>query len=96
MMTNYVEHDVPGGSPLKMWTKNVRIEDEAIAQMKNVAMLPIIHKHVAAMPDCHWGMGATVGSVIERAMAMDDSVWERHANPWSAWSRVPILPLLCL
>lgn len=39
---------------------------------------------------------ATVGSVIERAMAMDDGVWERHANPWSAWSRVPILPLLCL
>ncbi|MEO1206442.1 MAG: RtcB family protein [Pseudomonadota bacterium] len=63
-MTNYNEIDVPGGSPLKMWTKNVRIEDVAIAQMKNVAMLPIIHKHVAAMPDCHWGMGATVGSVI--------------------------------
>src|SRR5690606_11318170 len=29
-----------------------------------VARLPFIHKHVAAMPDVHWGMGATVGSVI--------------------------------
>ena len=56
--------DVPGGSPLKMWTKNVLIEDVAIKQMQNVAMLPFIHKHVAAMPDCHLGKGATVGSVI--------------------------------
>jgi tRNA-splicing ligase RtcB len=63
-MSGHEEHEVPGGAPLKMWTKNVQIEDAAIAQMKNVAMLPIIHKHVAAMPDCHWGMGATVGSVI--------------------------------
>lgn len=63
-MSNYENIDVPGGSPLKMWTKNVLIDDTAIEQMKNVAMLPFIHKHVAAMPDCHYGMGATVGSVI--------------------------------
>ena len=47
-----------------MWTKNVLIDDAAIEQMKNVAKLPFIHKHVAAMPDCHFGIGATVGSVI--------------------------------
>ncbi|MGH1418337.1 MAG: RtcB family protein [Hyphomicrobiaceae bacterium] len=63
-MGGYEEHDVPGGAPLKMWTKNVLIEDAAIQQMKNVAKLAFIHKHVAAMPDCHWGIGATVGSVI--------------------------------
>lgn len=63
-MPDYNEIDVPGGSPLKMWTKNVQIDDAAIQQMKNVAMLPFIHKHVAAMPDCHFGKGATVGSVI--------------------------------
>lgn len=62
--------DVPGGSPLKMWTKNVQIEDAAIEQMANVARLPIIHKHVAAMPDCHWGLGATVGSVIPTRKAI--------------------------
>lgn len=55
---------VAGGAPLKMWTRGVPIEDAAIAQMENVSKLPFIHKHVAAMPDCHWGMGATVGSVI--------------------------------
>lgn len=27
---------------------------------------------------------------------MDAATWERHANPWSAWTRVPILPLLAL
>ncbi len=63
-MSGYEFHDVKGGAPLKMWTKNVKIEDAAIKQMQNVAMLPFIHKHVAAMPDCHFGIGATVGSVI--------------------------------
>ena len=40
------------------------IEDAARKQIENVARLPFIHKHVAIMPDVHWGMGATVGSVI--------------------------------
>ncbi len=63
-MSGYDEHEVPGGVPVKMWTKNVLIADNALEQMKNIARLPIIHKHVAGMPDCHWGLGATVGSVI--------------------------------
>lgn len=33
---------------------------------------------------------------IAKAFAMTDAVWKRHANPWSCWTRVPILPLLCL
>ena len=32
----------------------------------------------------------------ERLMGMDDATWDRHSNPWSGWTRVPILPLLCL
>lgn len=63
-MSNHEDIEVPGGAPLKMWTRNVLIDDAAIEQMKNVAKLPFIHKHVAAMPDCHFGIGATVGSVI--------------------------------
>ena len=27
---------------------------------------------------------------------MSDAVWERHANPWSVWTRYPCLPLLAL
>ena len=50
--------------PIKAWVKGVPVEDAAAQQLKNVARLPFVFKHVAAMPDVHWGMGATVGSVI--------------------------------
>ena len=52
------------GVPIKAWTKGVSIEAEAEKQLHNVARLPFIYKWVAAMPDVHWGIGATVGSVI--------------------------------
>jgi len=55
---------VEGGVPVKSWTRGVPFEDEARAQLQNVARLPFIHRWVAAMPDVHWGIGATVGSVI--------------------------------
>lgn len=50
--------------PIKAWTKGVPVEESAAQQLRNVASMPFIHSHVAAMPDVHWGMGATVGSVI--------------------------------
>jgi tRNA-splicing ligase RtcB len=52
------------GVPIKAWTKGVPLEDAARQQLLNVAQLPFIYKWVAAMPDVHWGMGATIGSVI--------------------------------
>lgn len=58
---NYVE---TSGAPIKAWDRGVTIEEAAWQQLRNVASLPFVHKHVAAMPDTHWGMGATVGSVI--------------------------------
>ena len=51
-------------APIKAWTKGVQLEDQARQQLLNVAKLPFIYKWVAAMPDVHWGIGATVGSVI--------------------------------
>ena len=59
----YVHYD-SHGSPIKAWTNGVPIEAQALQQVRNVAGLPFIHRHVAVMPDVHWGMGATVGSVI--------------------------------
>ncbi|MCP4043994.1 MAG: RtcB family protein [Gammaproteobacteria bacterium] len=53
-----------GGVPIKCWTKGVPFEDEARQQLRNISMLPFIHKWVAAMPDVHLGKGATIGSVV--------------------------------
>ena len=63
-MRGYDVIENPDHVPIKAWTRGVPIEDAALKQLKNVASLPFIHKHVAVMPDVHWGMGATVGSVI--------------------------------
>jgi tRNA-splicing ligase RtcB (3'-phosphate/5'-hydroxy nucleic acid ligase) len=56
--------DVPGGAHVKMWTRGVPVDDKARAQLAKAAALPFVFKHVAAMPDVHVGIGATVGSVI--------------------------------
>jgi tRNA-splicing ligase RtcB (3'-phosphate/5'-hydroxy nucleic acid ligase) len=53
-----------------MWTRGVPIEDEAKRQLANAARLPIVFKHIAAMPDVHFGIGATVGSVIPTVKAI--------------------------
>ena len=52
------------GKPIKAWTRGVPVEEEARQQLRNLASMPFIHKHVAVMPDVHWGMGVTIGSVI--------------------------------
>ena len=50
--------------PIKAWVNGVPLEDAARKQLLNVAQLPFVFRWVAAMPDVHWGIGATVGSVI--------------------------------
>jgi len=62
--TLYDYHQVESGVPIKMWTRGVPVEDEARAQLARAAQMPFIFRHVAAMPDVHVGIGATVGSVI--------------------------------
>src|SRR3954465_979894 len=46
------------------WAPASEIESVAIDQLRNVTRLPWVFHHVAAMPDVHYGKGATVGSVI--------------------------------
>lgn len=52
------------GGLIKAWIDGVQLEDSARVQLNNMAAMPFVHKHVAVMPDVHWGMGATIGSVI--------------------------------
>jgi tRNA-splicing ligase RtcB len=40
------------------------IEPQAKQQLLNISELPFIFKHIAVMPDCHLGKGATIGSVV--------------------------------
>lgn len=47
------------------------IEETALKQLRNMATLPFIHKNgVAAMPDVHAGIGATVGTVVATKKAI--------------------------
>ncbi len=69
-MSSPIEQDVPGGVPLKLWTEGVPVEPAAMAQLANTARLPIVFRHVAAMPDVHLGIGATVGSVVPTVRAI--------------------------
>jgi RNA-splicing ligase RtcB len=55
---------------VKAWTKGVPLEKEAEQQLMNVAKMPFIHSHIAVMPDVHWGLGATIGSVIPTLKAI--------------------------
>ena len=50
--------------PIHLWTPVHEVESSALDQLKNIAALPWVFHHVAAMPDVHFGKGATVGSVI--------------------------------
>jgi tRNA-splicing ligase RtcB len=51
-----------GKAPVHIYTDEV--EAQAYAQLENLSHLPFIYPHVAAMPDVHCGIGATVGAVI--------------------------------
>ncbi|WP_157217343.1 RtcB family protein [Flavisphingomonas formosensis] len=62
--TTYDVQHVEGGVPVKMWTRGVPVDDKARGQLARAAKMPFVFKHVAAMPDVHVGIGATVGSVI--------------------------------
>ena len=52
------------GVPIKMWTKGVPVDEKSKDQLLRTAQMPFIYKWMAVMPDVHFGLGATIGSVI--------------------------------
>lgn len=68
-MSQFSYHET-GNVPLKLWDSAGPFEHGAMQQLRNVASLPFIFRHVAGMPDVHWGKGATVGSVIATRQAI--------------------------
>lgn len=67
---DYIYSETSKGKPIKSWTSGVPVDERAWSQVQQVAELPFIHRHVAVMPDVHWGIGATVGSVIPTSGAI--------------------------
>ena len=52
-----VKQALTGGRvPVKIWTED--IDEKSKEQLRNIASLPFVHHHVAAMPDVHLGIGA--------------------------------------
>ncbi|MBX3716139.1 MAG: RtcB family protein, partial [Burkholderiales bacterium] len=66
-MKNRYEEMLPGA---RLWTGDMEVEADAIEQIRNVTMLPILAGPVAVMPDVHLGKGATVGTVIPTRAAI--------------------------
>jgi tRNA-splicing ligase RtcB (3'-phosphate/5'-hydroxy nucleic acid ligase) len=56
--------------PVYGWTEGVLVDDKTTEQLRNMAKMRIVHHHIAVMPDCHWGCGSTVGSVIPTVSAI--------------------------
>jgi tRNA-splicing ligase RtcB (3'-phosphate/5'-hydroxy nucleic acid ligase) len=67
MIDNNENYDVikaNNGQIIKVWQRGVEFEEKTVAQLKNTGSLPFIFKHLAAMPDAHLGVGATIGTVL--------------------------------
>ncbi|MEO5363418.1 MAG: RtcB family protein [Magnetococcus sp. DMHC-8] len=57
-----------GRVPVYVYTDD--LDHQSRQQLINVAALPFIFRHVAAMPDVHAGLGAVIGSVIPTEKAV--------------------------
>ncbi len=68
-MQSYKSIETPGGQTIRAWIRDVPVDDRALAQLQNIARVPVV-AGVAAMPDVHVGVGATVGSVIATEKAV--------------------------
>src|SRR5699024_2356890 len=52
------------GNIIRAWVDGVEFADNAKDQLFDLASMPFIFRHVAAMPDVHYGKGSTIGSVF--------------------------------
>ncbi len=63
-MSGFEVIDAGKGHIIKAWMKGVPFEENTIEQLKKTASMPFVFKHLAAMPDAHLGIGATIGTVL--------------------------------
>ena len=63
-MSKAQRFEEPGRVPVLAWMDGVEFDAGTLQQLRDAAGLPIVGRHVAAMPDAHPGRGSTIGSVI--------------------------------
>ncbi len=78
-----------GKVPVKIYTEDV--DSHALNQLTNISQLPFIHSHVAAMPDVHIGIGATVGAVIPTKGAIIPAAVGVDIGCFVGETKVPLL-----
>jgi tRNA-splicing ligase RtcB len=49
---------------VRLWLPVTDVESSALDQLKTLSEMPILAGPIAAMPDCHTGIGACVGTVV--------------------------------
>src|SRR5881397_2356948 len=72
------------------WTNPDEIEGVALEQLKNISSLPWVFHHVAAMPDVHYGKGATVGSVIAMKGAVSPAAVGVDIGCFAGDTKIPL------
>jgi tRNA-splicing ligase RtcB (3'-phosphate/5'-hydroxy nucleic acid ligase) len=56
---------IPGRNvDIRLWARPDTVEPEAMRQLKNISALPWTFKHVAVMPDVHFGKGALISVAV--------------------------------
>jgi tRNA-splicing ligase RtcB len=56
--------------PVKAWVDGVEFDQATKEQVLKVARMPMVFRQISLMPDCHLGVGSTVGSVIATKSAI--------------------------
>src|SRR5436309_12938757 len=78
------------GDKVDVWAWTKDIEATALDQLRNIARLPWVFHHVAAMPDVHYGKGATVGSVIAMKGAVSPAAVGVDIGCFTGDTEVPV------
>ena len=85
-----------GDITVNIWTDVV--EEKALQQLENTARMPFVAK-MSVMPDVHFGMGATIGSVIATknalmpaASSLNCFIFSNTATPKGEWGSTSAPP----
>ena len=68
--SDYLVIHEAGSVPIKLWTRGVPVESASQEQLKRLAAMPLIYRHIAVMPDVHLGEGTTIGTVFASQRAV--------------------------